>query len=139
MGWGGPAKGAGARPASPFTADTPTRVTVSCGRGDPLKLAARMERQAIDAAVAQTLMDSLIALALTADTDTVKIWAAEAWLNRVEGLPVARVVSATTDNLRTLSDDALRSELALIVAPARAAGERRALPIVRPIPRSSFS
>ena len=129
MGWGGPARGASGKPAVPFSATSPTRRTVSRGNGDPLKRAARMDRQATDAAGAQTLKDELLRLATTADTDTVKIWAATAWLNRVEGLPVARAVTVTTDNLRTLSDDALRSELALIVAPARAADERPALPV----------
>lgn len=97
-GWGGPPKGAGrGGPAKPFTADSPTRVTVPlaearAANGDrPSAYATRKER---DEQRAETLRDHLYALATTAERQETQLSAAVAFLNRVEGLPVARQLIA---------------------------------------------
>lgn len=75
-GWGGPARGAGSKAAKavPFTAGNQA---AACGHN-----LNRSQRR-------QTLLDMLADLAFTADSDEVRLAATVAWLNRVEGKPVA--------------------------------------------------
>jgi hypothetical protein len=90
-GWGGPAKGAS---------------TSRFGRGDdklPMQGKAWTadvvrEREARLAA----LKDKIFDLANTAEREETQLAAAVAYLNREEGLPVARQLTATTDEARLL-------------------------------------
>ncbi len=111
-GWGGPAKGASKGDAKPFTADTPTRQTIPNGRGDPAKMAARRSQKELDAERAQLLKDHLFTLATKAESEMVQKSASEAWLNRHEGMPIARNVNLNVDDVRGLSDEAIAAELA---------------------------
>ena len=110
-GWGGPAKGAGSGPAKAFTADDPNRVTGV--PGDPKKMAARRDQKVIDTERAQLLKDVLFDLGSTEDVPPLaRVRASEAWLNRHEGMPIARNVTLAVDDVRALSDDALVAEFA---------------------------
>src|SRR6202000_10689 len=111
-GWGGPAKGAGAGPAEPFTADTPTRERLPGGKGDLVKLSERADRKERDAENAQILKDHLAQLAVGAEAEITRVRATEAWLNRHEGMPVARNINLNVDDVRALSDADLAAELA---------------------------
>lgn len=86
-GWGGPAKGAGTRfakgEAQPLQGKSNTAPVVS-------------QREARIAA----LKDKLFALATDAAREETQLAAAVAYLNREEGLPVARQISATVDDAR---------------------------------------
>lgn len=92
--WGGPAKGAG-KPAAPFTADSPTRVTWA--NADPAKALSRAEKAARDERRAEEMRDVLYGLATTAENEMARKSAAEALLNRLEGMPIARTIAAVID------------------------------------------
>ena len=110
MGWGGPPKGAG-KPAEPFTADSPTRVTRKGGQWDRTKRAARLDKAAKDAKTAERMRKILLRIATKGESEVNQIRAAEAMLNRIEGMPIARTVTATINDIRDLSDAALAAEL----------------------------
>jgi hypothetical protein len=139
-GWGGPAKGAGSGTKPAFTVDTPTRQTIpnasSPGKGDPVKRAARRDQKELDLANAQMLKNMLFGLAKTADTAMGRIRAAEAWLNRAEGMPIARSIAVVTDDIKSLSDDALRAELENLGGASSADTEGDAPPRVPSQPAS---
>lgn len=113
MGWGGPAKGFVNKPPRPFGASTPEypTQTIPGGKGDPVKMSDRKMKRESDEIRAQGLRDLLHDIAQGGETDMVRVRAAEAWLNRHEGLPVARNISVTPDDIRSLSDAALDIEL----------------------------
>lgn len=100
-GWGGAAKGAGSsQPAhSPF--EEGNRVAV--GRSEPNEEKARR---------IQALKDHLYSLATTAEKQEVQVRAAEAWLNREIGTPVATNVTLNVDDIESVSTEDLRRELA---------------------------
>lgn len=88
-GWGGPAKGAGS-PAKPFGSDSPTRQTIPGGKGDPAKMMDRAGKRARREAIADEMFEHLVFLAKNATSEQVQKGAAEAVMNRVEGMPTAR-------------------------------------------------
>ena len=112
-GWGGPARGAGTGgAAAAFTADSKTRHRRPGGAGDPVKMEERRHQKQIDAENAQLLKNHLLTLATKAEAEIVQVRATEAWLNRHEGMPVARNINLNTDDVRDLTDAAIIAELA---------------------------
>jgi hypothetical protein len=112
-GWGGPAKGAGQHPARPFGPGNPTRNRT--GRTDPARKAHREAREAARTDREQKLQDVLFRLAIEADNPAVQVDASVAWLNRHEGLPVARTVNLNVDDdLRAMTDAELAAEVAAL-------------------------
>lgn len=116
FGWGGPAKGAGkGGAAKPFTIDTPTRVfkTVIEARAErPSGAVSGYElRKLINEERAQELKDHLYSIATTARHEITQVRAAEAWLNRHEGMPVARNLNINVDDVANLSDTDLDAEI----------------------------
>lgn len=75
-GWGGPARGAGH--------NSGTAVPFECGNQTAAG-AHRFHRSERS----EQLLNVLADLARNAQSDMVRVWAAEAWLNRVEGIPRA--------------------------------------------------
>lgn len=103
-GWGGPARGpgSGAAKAAPFTAGN---LAAAGGHN----LSRSMKRQA--------LLDGLFDLAFTAERQEVQVSACVAWLNRVEGKPVAMTTAhVSAADLSTLNDADLERELRLYAA-----------------------
>ena len=131
----GPGFGPGAGPAHPYTADSPTRGDAKLDNGDPAEHAYRARRQAVkrerrelDEARAQELKDGLYDLALNSGSDRARIAAADSWLNRFEGMPVARNINLSVNDISALSDTDLDAEIARLAgteggAGAGAAGE----------------
>jgi hypothetical protein len=105
-GWGGPAKGASTAPAKPVALFQPGNPGAPPG-------IPRSEQAAI-------LKDLLFGLATTSDNPAVQVRAAEALLNRIEGMPVARNININADALSTLDDAALEQRRAQL---ARELGE----------------
>ena len=97
-GWGGPAKGAGSKsPAQPSFAQGNTLHAANPRNGHP---GTQTERAA-------ELRDHLYHLALNAQREETQVTAARAYLDRVEGTPIQRVVNHNADDIAALSDDAL--------------------------------
>lgn len=96
-GWGGPAQGEGHTfaPGDPLA-------------GKRLEPDAKAEREARIA----KLRDHLFWLATNADRQETQLAAANAYLDREEGKPIARTVTATVDDVSKLSDLELTAELA---------------------------
>lgn len=116
-GWGGPARGAGHR----FVKG---EVLPAQGKGTTAAYAeAREERNRL-------LKDHLFDLALRAERQETQVSAAIAWLDRDEGKPIARTVTATVDDVSQLTDLELAAEIARVereLAQAQAgAGEAAA-------------
>jgi hypothetical protein len=111
-GWGGPAKGAGTR----FVAG---EVQPLQGKGGTAPVVEKREdRLAL-------LRDHIWNLALTAQREETQLAAATAYLDREEGKPIARTVTATVDDVSQLSDLELAAEIARIdreLAAAKAGG-----------------
>ena len=101
-GWGGPAKGASEHiPAPQFEPGNQSAV----GHAGP-------NLSGIEKA--QALKDHLYKLATRAEREETQVRAAEAWLNRHEGSPVARTVNYNSTDVTALDDRALadrRAEL----------------------------
>jgi len=97
-GWGGPARGAGTRAAKAPDFGLGNK---AAARGHNLS---RGQKR-------QELLDALFELAITAESQEVQVSAAVAWLNRVEGKPVAQAVQLSADDLAGLDDDALERKL----------------------------
>lgn len=115
-GWGGPAKGAGKGPAKPFTAESPTRQTIPGGKGDPVKMDARAEKRARDEVRAEELRDHLYTLATKAERQETQLSAAVAFLNRVEGMPVAKQQVEIKRPIEEMTEAELASAIELIRA-----------------------
>jgi hypothetical protein len=103
QGWGGPAKGASASRIVP--GDPEGIQTMS---NDPRVLAKGRERLGV-------LRDKIFELALSAEREETQLAAANSYLNREEGTPVQRVVTASVTDPSQLTDD----ELAAIDASGR--------------------
>lgn len=88
-GWGGPAKGAGMGPEG-------------LKWGEEKKDAADPAKRQTKEVLAQEAMDALVEIMRTAESPGLKLHAATAVLNRVEGLPVARQVTATAESLEDM-------------------------------------
>ncbi len=104
-GWGGPPKGA-----------SNTRIKP----GDPEGIQALSndaEIKARAAARTEALLDHLFHLSLKAQREETQLAASVAYLNRVEGMPVARTLNTNVSDPSLLSD----AELAAIAAAGRAA------------------
>lgn len=106
-GWGGPAKGASKSRILPGDPDG-----IQPMSNDPRIAARGKERLGV-------LRDKIFELALTAEREETQLAAANAYLNREEGTPVQRVVTASVTDPSLLTD----AELAAIAA----AGSRGAL------------
>jgi hypothetical protein len=105
-GWGGPAKGAS---------------TSRIRKGDPDGIQAMSNDPDIKARNAKRnaeLKDHLYDLALHAEKQETQLAAANAWLNRDEGQPVARSINATVDDLSKLTDAELDAKLRAELAAA---------------------
>ena len=104
-GWGGPAKGTHPpKPRHDFDKQA------GPGRGHySVEGEARLERQARHAEVMKQILFG-VATSEVAD-DGVRVQAAEKMLNRLEGLPVQKVITAETDPVSMLSDDQLDDEI----------------------------
>ena len=102
-GWGGPAKGPGSdAPRHEFEGPGP-------GRGNYSKDGeARLERQARHA---EEMKEILYGLAHDASREETRMNASEKLLNRIEGLPVQRVLNADVDPLSMMDDLALQNEI----------------------------
>lgn len=113
-GWGGPAKGPGnGNPRQNFAGgggnDRVMDSRASRAPGEPSKYATDKERAE---ARARELKDHLYHLARRAEREETQVRATEAWLNRHEGMPVARNVNLNVNDAERLTDDELRAELA---------------------------
>ena len=113
-GWGGPAKGAGSGPAKPFTAAD--AVTIPGGKGDPVKMDARAEKRARDEARAEALKDHLYQLATTAEREETQVTAAKHWLDRHEGMPIAKQQVEIKRPVEEMSEAELASAIELVRA-----------------------
>ena len=104
-GWGGPAKGAHpAKPAHSFDGKP------GPGRGHySIDGEGRLERQARHAEEMRQILYGL-ATAPTAE-DNIRMQSSEKLLNRLEGLPVQKVITAETDPLSMMNDDQLDDEI----------------------------
>ena len=105
-GWGGPARGAGW--------GGPARgATTMPGRGDSRRIAARRAK-------AEAIRARLYDLAMDAPDERTALAAADALLDRLEGKPVAMILTATSPSpdLASLSDDALAAMAADLDAEA---------------------
>ena len=94
-GWGGPAKGASMSKKGP----APKFEVGNKAAAGPHDMSDRDKAQAIK--------DMLFGLALTAERPIERIKAGEVWLNRTEGLAVARNITVSADDIGALDDDAL--------------------------------
>lgn len=103
-GWGGPAKGPGnGSPRHKFTAPGPGRGRYSI-EGEIRS--ARRERHA------EEMLELYYALAHDPEESaTIRLTAATHLLNRIDGLPVAKVVTAETDPYSMMSDEDLVAEI----------------------------
>lgn len=102
-GWGGPAKGAG-------TLLTPEERALStlCPRDEHGRLLKMPEK----VARADLLNDNLFDIATDPNQPGgVRVMASVGALDRLEGKPVQRTITANADDLARLSDDELRAEL----------------------------
>lgn len=104
-GWGGPAKGAG----GPRIGGGPAGDAIRAMAHDPEVKASAAER-------VETLKDHLFHLAKNAQREETQLAATVAFINRVEGTPIARTVTATVTDPNSLTD----AELAAIAAGGRA-------------------
>jgi hypothetical protein len=108
-GWGGPAKGAHTH--SPGSVQ-PGEIRNPQGR---FAMTAERQRERAEAkAKAKELKDHIYGLALTADREETQLAASIAWLNREEGMPVARNLNLNATVTSELGDDELiarRAEL----------------------------
>lgn len=94
-GWGGPARGAG-------TSKAPSAQVFKAGNrkaAGPHDLSGYRR--------CQQLLEMLYTLAMTAESQDVQVSAAVAWLNRVEGKPVARTINVALGDSSALEDAAL--------------------------------
>ncbi len=99
-GWGGPAKGAGKDPR-----ETPIEVRRTA-------MAIHKARMPEKEAAADELKATLYDLATDNEQPGgVRVMAASAALDRLEGKPVQRTITANADDLARLTDDELRAEL----------------------------
>lgn len=107
-GWGGPAKGAAPdrKPKTDFSADTNAQ---GHSRATPDTRAALRREQA------EQLKDMLHGLALSGESESARVQAATAFLNRVEGMPVARV-ETTVKNPVEMTDEERQAEIAALRA-----------------------
>ncbi len=99
-GWGGPARGASTSRIKP---------------GDPDGIQTMSNDAEVKARAAQrveALKDHLFGLATKAERQETQLAAAVAYLNRVEGMPIARTVTATVADPNSLTD----ADLAAIIA-----------------------
>ena len=97
-GWGGPSRGSGFKAAKAPRFAPANRA--AAGLHDMSRSARRLE-----------LLDALFNLARTAENEDVQVSAAVAWLNRVEGKPIAQAVHVVVEDLAELEDDALEREV----------------------------
>lgn len=102
--WGGPAKGASTSRILPGDPDAIQKLS-----NNPLVLAGREQRLRL-------LRDKIFTLALTAEREETQLAAANSYLNREEGTPVQRVVTASVTDPSQLTD----AELAAIAAAGSA-------------------
>lgn len=113
-GWGGPAKGGSPTPTrSAFEAGN----TIAVGHGHPTATV-HEQNQARDAERAQALKDHLFTLATSAERQDTQVRAAEAWLNRQEGMPVARNVNLNLNEVSRLTDADLDAEISRLAPGA---------------------
>jgi hypothetical protein len=111
-GWGGPAKGAG----KPYFAKGETQEGQGRGHTAPY-VEKREDRLAM-------LRDHIWNLAMTAQREETQLAAANAYLDREEGKPIARTVTATVDDVSQLSDLELAAEIARLDRELAAAKTR---------------
>lgn len=129
-GWGGPAKGAGnPTPRPPFDG------TPGPGRGHySIK---GEEKRARDERLAEEMRALYYDVAMTPDEPTPnRLAAATHLLNRIEGAPIARQVTAQIDDLSQLTDEQLAAERARIDRMVSAFSEAR---MGAPVPPRSDS
>jgi hypothetical protein len=69
-------------------------------------------RREDEEAAAQEMRQKILNLARTAQREETQLSAATAYLNRVEGQPIARTLAAKVDDISSLDDRELLSELA---------------------------
>lgn len=110
--WGGPARGASGSRILPGDPDGIQRMS-----NDP-------DIKARNAARNAELKDHLYDLAKHADRQETQLSATMAWLDRDEGKPISRNVSATVDDVSKLSDLELTAELARLEREVTAAAAR---------------
>ncbi len=80
------------------------------------------ERRARKARWAEEMLERLYLLAMEGNREETQKAAAEALLNRLQGMPVARNLNANTDDISRLSDGDLIAELARAERATAAAG-----------------
>lgn len=100
-GWGGPAKGKGSDVED-------IRIPGASAEKRALS-ATKREREA---AIAEEMRAKLLKLARSAEREETQLAAASKLLDRIEGQPIARQISATVDDVSNLSDDEIRERLA---------------------------
>lgn len=112
-GWGGPAKG---RSVAKPRADASSLIP---GQSADKRAISAANRQT-DAEIAEELRGIVLHLARYADRDETRLAAACKLLDRVEGLPVPRVVSAADDEYAGWTDDELKAEIDRLTIQAEA-------------------
>ncbi len=115
VGWGGAAKGGGGNEKKPFNGSA----KAGPGRG---KFSLKgEERVARNARHAEEMRKLYYEFALDpAKEDSTRLSAATHLLNRLEGSPVAKILTGPTDELANLTDEQLAAELAQQRAKAAA-------------------
>jgi len=123
MGWGGPAKGGGGNKKAPFNGSK----TAGPGRGK-FSLEGE-ERAARNTRHAEEMRSLYYEFALDPNKDDgTRLSAATHLLNRLEGSPVAKILTGPTDELANLTDEQLAAELAQQRAKAAALTAEAAAP-----------
>ncbi len=122
-GHGGPANGSSIVPRAGGPATGKTKKAfepgnkAAVGRPD----AGEGYRAVTEKEKAAQLRDHLYMLALSAEHEMTQVRATEAYLNRVEGLPVARNINLAVNDLSQLDDDALARQQQELERAIRAA------------------
>jgi hypothetical protein len=115
-GWGGPAQGPGNGKERKLSGPGPGRAQYSQA-GE-----ARLERQARHA---ELMKQVLFDLALDSEKDEVRMNASAKLLDRIEGLPVQRILNAETDPISMMDKGQIDAEIAMTEAKAAKLAELR--------------
>ena len=117
----GPAKGGGDRPAQPFTADSPTRVSAATLNGDVATNGYRGKRLVDNRLRREKAWAALDALVEAAEHPA-HFSAARETLNRLDGMPAQTAKIEVKRPTEDLSDDELKAAIAAIKAQIAISG-----------------
>ncbi len=113
VGWGGPANGPGS--SAPSFSDSLENRIGGVAPADPQVRQSKAEREAKRLEQAEAVKDEIYRIATKGAREADRVNAGVAFLNRVEGMPVARNLNLNGE-LFDLTDDELRDELDRLAA-----------------------